>query len=261
LPATPRPDLAKSKKNTGKTQESRRMHSSMQRYFLAKHAFVCAVGTDVIVLDLKRDKYFAFERDFWEPIVRCIGGWPEEAVPCDDTAPDSTALAQLMANGLLTDNGQEGKDATPAAVAMASSSLIEDFQIQPPAVRAGHVCVFVGAIVAALLRLRFQPIERVIAGVLDRRSTRSVQASDIATLRDLTEIFRRLRPLLFSSRDHCLFESLALLNFLSHYGIQPTWVFGVTAAPFSAHCWLQAGQVACNDPLDQIRRYTPIMVV
>jgi hypothetical protein len=243
------------------------MQSSMQRYFLAKHAFVCAIGTDVIVLDLKRDKYFAFERDFWEPIVRCIGGWPgQEAIP-RDTVPDGTALAQLMKNGLLTDNCQEGKDATPAAVAMASVSLIEDFHIQQPAVRAGHVFVFVGAIVAALLRLRFQSIERVIARILDRRSTRSAQAedpaqtSDTVEIRDLTEIFRRLRPLLFSSRDHCLFESLALLNFLSHYDIQPTWVFGVTAAPFSAHCWLQSGQVACNDPLDQIRRYTPIMVV
>jgi len=238
------------------------MQSLMQRYFLAKHAFVCAVGTDVIVLDLKRDKYFAFERDFWEPIVRCIGGWPDqEGAHSDDTAPDGNALAHLMESGLLTDNGQEGKDATPAAVAMASSSLIEDFRIQPPAVRAGHVFVFVGAILAAMLRLRFQPIERVVARISDRRSPQQAQQADIATIRDLTEIFRRLRPLLFSSRDHCLFESLALLNFLSHYGIQPTWVFGVTAAPFSAHCWLQSGQVACNDPLDQIRRYTPIMVV
>jgi len=238
------------------------MQASMQRYFLAKHAFVCAVGTDVIVLDLKRDKYFAFERDFWEPIVRCIGGWPgQEAISRGAAAPDSTALAQLMENGLLTDNGEEGKDATPAAVAMASSSLIEDFQIQQPAVRAGHVFVFVGAIVAALLRLRFQPIERVVARILHQRSTRPARTSDVTAIRDLTEIFRRLRPLLFSSRNHCLFESLALLNFLSHYDIQPTWVFGVTAAPFSAHCWLQSGQVACNDPLDQIRRYTPIMVV
>jgi len=236
----------------------------MQRYFLAKHAFVCAVGPDVIVLDLKRDKYLAFERQFWEPIVRRIGGWPMSESPGSrlDRAPDEKVLMQLKRSGLLTENVDEGKDATPATIARPSASVIEDFRAQPPDIRAGHVLVFAKAIVAALIRLRLQPIERVVGRILSQRSMSSrTESPDLAAIRDLTEIFRRLRPLLFSSRDHCLFESLALLNFLSHYGTYPTWVFGVTTSPFSAHCWLQSGDLACNDSLDHLRRYTPIMVV
>ena len=240
----------------------------MQHYFLAKHAFACAIGADVIVLDLKRDKYLAFERDFWEPIVRRIGGWPlqDATVRNAAAAPNAAALSALMANGLLTEDSDAGKDATPASIVTASVSLIEDFRVQPPRIRMSHVFVFVGAIVAASIRLRLQPIEKIVQRVRAKTeeglgSRALLSPIDLATLRDLTEVFRRLRPLLFSSRDHCLFESLALLNFLSHYRIHPSWVFGVATAPFAAHCWLQLGGFACNDSLDQVRRFTPIMVI
>jgi len=234
----------------------------MPRYFLAKHAFVCAVGADVVVLDLKHDRYVAFERDFWDPIARDIGGWPalELETSAPQPAPDADALSQLMESGLLTADDHQGKDATPAAIELPSTSLIEDFRVQPPSIRAGHVLSFIVAVCAARLRLRFQPIEKVVSTIRQSRQSHA-KASDPAAMRDLTEVFRRLRPMLLTSRSHCLLESLALLNFLSRYDIHPTWVFGVHTAPFSAHCWLQLGEIACNDPLDHIRRYTPIMVV
>ena len=236
----------------------------MQHYFLAKHAFVCAIGPDVIVLDLRHDKYLAFERRFWDPIVRGIGGWPanEATVPSPDAAPDETALAQLLESGLLTEDGRQGKDATPAAIELPSLSLLEDFRVQPPAIRVGHVLAFLGAIVTALVSLRLRRIERIVDTIRRRRqATTHAATADLSAIGALTEVFRRLRPLLFTSRNHCLFESLMLLNFLSRYGIHPTWVFGVQTAPFGAHCWLQLGAIACNDPLDRIRSYTPIMVV
>lgn len=231
-------------------------------YFLAKHAFVCAIGPDVIVLDLKQDKYLAFQRTFWEPIVRNIGGWPVADAPDPhfQATPDEDALAQLIDSGLLTADSAHGKDATPAAIDLPSLSLMEDFRIQPPTIRAGHVLNFLRALCIALLRLRFQRIETLVESIRAKRRTQPSPA-DMETLRDLTEIFRRLRPLLFTSRDHCLFESLTLLHFLGRYRIHPTWVFGVQTAPFAAHCWLQSGTIACNDPLDHIRRYTPIMLV
>ena len=255
----------------------------MPDYFLAKHAFVCAIGSDVIVLDLRHDKYLAFEREFWEPIGRSIGGWSSAErghssfstrTPCAEkmrnvpilhpptSHPDENALKQLLECGLLTQQRDDGKDATPAAIDLPSISLIEDFRIEPPRIRAGHVLAFLHAVFAAMFRLKVQSIEKVVRRTRRRRfAADHVLSEDRARLRDLTEIFRRLRPLLFSSRNHCLFESLALFNFLAHYDIYPTWVFGVTTVPFAAHCWLQLDTIACNDPLDQIRRYTPIMVV
>jgi hypothetical protein len=234
----------------------------MQHYFLAKHAFVCALGQDVIVLDLRNDKYVSFEREFWDPIARTIGGWPsdESAGSAADDEPDETALAQLLESGLLTGDAGEGKDASPAMLAPPTISMMEDFRAQRPAIRLSHVCVFLGAILTALVRLRFQSLERIVGGIRRNRQRRD-QEADFPRTRDLTEIFRRLRPMLFTSRNHCLFESLALLHFLSHYRIHPTWVFGVQTTPFIAHCWLQQGSCACNDTLDHVHRYTPIMLV
>ena len=233
-----------------------------RNYFLAKYAFVCALGPDIIVLDLRNDKYISFEREFWDPIARSIGGWPtdESGSSSSHDEPDETALAQLLESGLLTEDSREGKDASPATLEPPSISLVEDFRAQRPSIRLSHALVFLGAILTALVRLRFQPLENIVNRIRRNRQGLGHDA-DISRTRDLTEIFRRLRPVLFTSRNHCLFESLALVHFLSHYRIYPTWVFGVQTTPFIAHCWLQQGAVACNDTLDHVRRYTPIMVV
>ena len=59
----------------------------------------------------------------------------------------------------------------------------------------------------------------------------------------------------------CLFDSLALINFLSHYRLRARLVFGVHLAPFDAHCWVQVEDIVLDDALDNVRDYnTPIMV-
>ena len=233
------------------------------RYFLADHAFVCGIGPDIIILDLRRHRYLRFEREFWEPIARHIGGWPEStASRIKGQAPDNTVLTQLLENDILTVDGCRGKNATPAAMELPSTALIEDFSIESPHIRLGHVCAFLGAVVAASIECRFRSVEKIVARARrDRRRSGQHQTQDVVALRELTEIFRRLRPFFLASSRHSLFESLALLQFLSRYRIHPTWVFGVRSAPFQTHCWLQLGRIACNDPLDRIRRYTPIMRV
>jgi hypothetical protein len=70
-----------------------------------------------------------------------------------------------------------------------------------------------------------------------------------------------LRIFLFSHRDRCLHDSLALLEFLARYDIFPDWAFGVRARPFVAHCWVQHGDIVFNDTVEHVAGYTPIMVV
>jgi hypothetical protein len=63
-------------------------------------------------------------------------------------------------------------------------------------------------------------------------------------------------------RKHvCLYDSLALVEFLAHYRLFPQWVFGVMAEPFAAHCWVQQDDRVLNDSVDYVRGFTPIMVV
>jgi hypothetical protein len=70
-----------------------------------------------------------------------------------------------------------------------------------------------------------------------------------------------MRAFLFSTRDECLHDSLAVLEFLARHQLFPSWVFGVRARPFAAHCWVQHDGFVCNDTVEHVSGYVPIMVV
>ena len=125
------------------------------------------------------------------------------------------------------------------------------------------VLTFVFASIFANLALRFWRFERVIRRVARRKATHPFASDplDIARVRQLVDTFGRLRVFLFSHREKCLHDSLALLEFLARYGIFPGWVFGVRARPFVAHCWVQHEDVVFNDTVEHVAGYTPIMVV
>jgi len=129
--------------------------------------------------------------------------------------------------------------------------------------RSGNWLTFFTASAFAKLALRTWPFERVIQRVKRRKELEGPSASplDAERARKLVEAFARYRVFLFSSKDECLYDSLALLEFLARYGIYPDWVFGVQTRPFAAHCWVQHGDIVFNDTVEHVSGYTPIMVV
>jgi len=80
-------------------------------------------------------------------------------------------------------------------------------------------------------------------------------------MRDGTAAYERLRPFVFTARDRCLYDSLALLGFLAKERHFPRWVVGVKTSPFGAHSWLQSGGTVVNDHHEYVRRFRPILVV
>jgi hypothetical protein len=115
----------------------------------------------------------------------------------------------------------------------------------------------------AKFALRTWPFERVIQRVRRRKHLMASKAGlfDIERARTLVEAFARYRVFLFSSKNECLHDSLALIEFLARYGIYPDWVFGVQTRPFAAHCWVQQADVVFNDTVEHVSGYTTIMVV
>ncbi len=67
--------------------------------------------------------------------------------------------------------------------------------------------------------------------------------------------------LLRSTKDRCLPRSIALALHLSRRGCRPFVVLGVKFAPFAAHCWTQLGDEIVNDEVEEVLRYTPILVL
>lgn len=73
-------------------------------------------------------------------------------------------------------------------------------------------------------------------------------------------IFRRAR-LYIPIEPRCLPDSLALIRFLARRQRYGSIIFGVTYEPFSAHCWVQTGNLILNDTLGNATSHTPIRVV
>lgn len=59
----------------------------------------------------------------------------------------------------------------------------------------------------------------------------------------------------------CLLDSLSLSMFLSRRHLHARIVLGVTGEPFSAHCWVQAGDIVLNDTVGNAMAYTVIKVI
>ena len=250
----------------------------MERYALAEHVFVCVDDGQVVLLDVRQDRYWALEAARTAGLGTLVAGWPVARAQCDTGARGDepnpcelgAVLELLCGRGLLTEPNASGKDATP----VRAHTPVTDFGNQLWATKvvgssrtvtgvAGSGWTFLLAAVRARIALRLWPFERIIGRVRRRKLARAgrTQALDAELTRDLVAAFVRRRVFLFSSRNECLHDSLALLEFLARYGLYPDWVFGVQTRPFAAHCWVQQDGVVLNDSLEHVIGYTPIMVV
>lgn len=58
--------------------------------------------------------------------------------------------------------------------------------------------------------------------------------------------------------NDCLALSSARTAYLLRQGVPARCVIGVRLNPFSAHAWVQCGDVAIAEDLDFARRYVPV---
>jgi hypothetical protein len=249
------------------------------RFALAPHVFACVDGSHVVLLDLKHDEYYALDIAVTQGLAVLVAGWPiggSQAADAIEPAKQAVAadallvVDALLLHELLVSPPRTGKRMDHPRVRPAES----DLRTGPACLMRVNICDFVqvarAALVAALL-LRCCSLERLVRRTLARKrrsatklasksAGRAASAAQHARLVDRLGRFDRLRPLFFSARDACLLESLALLEFLAGHDLHPDWVFGVRTRPFAAHCWVQYGDAVCNDVVERVCRFTPILV-
>jgi hypothetical protein len=246
----------------------------MESYFLAPHVYPCVTDDHVVLLDLRRSKYIGVSRDQMHTVAATVKGWPlappaAAAVPAEASGVRSSnaradaVFAKLLAAGMLTSDPAVGKEARPLELARAEAPLVEDDLEVQPAVSFRHIVRFLRASLLAALQMKWHGMERIIASANSRKRRKhsTNTAIDLEAARRAVGAFIRLRPLLFGAQDACLFDSLALVRYLSYYRIFPNCVIGVQTGPFAAHCWVQEGAVVFNDAPEYVRRYTPILAV
>ena len=237
---------------------------------LAEDVFFCVAQGHGVFLDLKHDAYSAIA--FPAGTVASDGAGEKD--PADEAAFAALIAAHrvvLLEAGLITLEPRQG---TPLATSLSiprPAGHIYDLKDQRafgfPGRRSIDVRAsgtdwfdFLLAAQCASRGLRTQPIAAIVHAVRRRKSALGDRLDDLDGLRRETMIFSLMRP--WHPRDYlCLFDAFALLEFLARRRLYPTWVFGVQAQPFGAHCWVQSGERLVNEGIEYANQFTPIMAV
>lgn len=236
------------------------------RYFLGPNIFFCAATRYWVFLDVTKDRYFCIRKEDLDSLSPWLHGWPRDgdvdSPPTDMPEGAGQLIEQLIARDILCKIPDRGKPVIPTNVQPPDESLASKIPRTDSASLIKHAGAFLLACGQADRRLRTQSFYTVVTHVTQRRQRAGERLSSFDWIKaaQLTTLFDSLR-LLYPRPYLCLFDSLALLEFLSRYSIFPNWVYGVIVEPFQAHCWVQQEGVVLNDTVDRVSVYTPIMTI
>ena len=229
---------------------------AMDRYFLPNHVHFGRRGDSLVFLDLRHDDYFLVNGRSGAALLALL------ANPGQGASPEvANALAELVQGGLLTTDQSNARELQPTQVELAMEALLDEQCPDDARVQLRHVVGFMISCTIAAYRLRFNRIEDIVTAVADRkRAAFGQRTDDVARARRLMAVFARLRS--FFPRDYlCLYDSLALIEFLARYDVHPSWIFGVALEPWGAHCWVQDDQFVFNEGVEEAARFTPVMAI
>lgn len=213
-----------------------------------KELWFCRFADAVIVLDVRRDRYFQM------------------------SPPQACALLQSEAGNEVLEPAAYPesalRDRFPSRASMARRHIMPrparsalEFPSTPQRLALKTIIDTGAAVSSALVRLKTATFSNALSS-LSRCKARyaSCSAPDAASELQLVEAarsFNRAR-LLIPIEPSCLLDSLALSAFLARKGLPSTLVVGVTCNPFSAHSWVQSGDLVLNDTVGGCSLYTPI---
>jgi hypothetical protein len=246
-----------------------RVITQRPKYWLSKGTHACVAGTHVVLLDLRKDRYFTIDAGRGAGLSTVIANWPlptEQRTPGEPFLEDrdeavQAVTAQMLSEGLLAREYVGASCYAPKNSAWAPKP--PELPAGVPKTRLSHLVKFARAVVLAYVELKALPIRIVIRRFHSKQGSRFRAGTPGAryTSFELACIFARIRMYVFRSRDACLFESLALAHFLRHFGLHSSLFFGVRDSPFCAHCWLVHDGTLLNDTPENVRGYTPILQV
>jgi len=239
------------------------------KYWLPRDVHACRIREGVVLLDIRRDKYFGIAGRQMRALSAVVPGWPATSPPAATEEPLTAEYCQhiaqlLVEQELLTADAQTGRNAAPVDLHFDAMpvSVGRDMYRRCP-IRLVDVAKFVTACAVAWWWLKRAGLATAVERARRQKqaSTTPPQQFDIERAAELVSVFRRLRPYFFTARNHCLFHALTLTKFLGYYGVFPTWVIGVKTTPWAAHSWVQAGHFMLDATPEDVSYYTPILAV
>jgi Transglutaminase-like superfamily len=236
----------------------------VEHYCLSSHTYACEPADGIIFLDVRHHRYFGVPSSLGITLRAFVRNWPA-AQDLDHTSDARTpeALQALVDAGLLMASDSETANIRRLPQRAEATVCCASPMAAPARIGVGNVCNVIRAVALTAVRLRTMSLERIV-NLLQARSARAVdgpQPLSEDALRAFVRVYMRVRPWLYTARNSCLLDSLALLEFLHVYKIYPLWVIGVQALPFRAHSWVQLEHLVLNDFAENVNQFSPILVV
>lgn len=236
-------------------------------YYFKRGVFACRSGDFYVFLDLSTENYLCIPRYEFDAATTSITigspvpGSPASAIPLPDNI--SALLENLADTGVLTTDPELACDHDPLSTCPAFVFEIHAFEHKrrfPRSLLAAPT--FLAASNRTHVRLRHTSLGNTVRWIAERKRRVNARGhlSPLCRVQRLVADFMTLRPT-FPRPYLCLFDSLALVDFLLLHNISTDWVFGVRAEPFAAHCWVVYNGLLVNDTPDRVAPYTPLMLV
>ena len=240
----------------------------MPAYFLLPQVYVCRSGEHVVWLDVRANAYFSCRAQDCETWCALIEGWPcghgSEAHRALQAVQSEADLLRELAT-IVTPDRHAGKSAAPLIAKHATHAFVPPSLDAAVHVPRGFLWQLTLAWMKSWWKVRIGSFESALAGTRPAESalqhSAPLEARLIEAARCLVAAFCHLKPIFFRGHEHCLLESLTLLELLRQEGIGAQLVIGVDTEPFAAHAWAQWGDQVLNDAPERIQRFVPTHLV
>jgi Transglutaminase-like superfamily len=236
-------------------------------YWMPPHTRACVTATGAVLLDLKRNRYFGLGSREARSLSTLAANWSAASTTsCGSLEPmerdDAVRLAEgLVKAGFLTSVAPIDPGPSFASIDFSATLTSVGYELSASGrLNLYHIIVFMRACIWAKRAVDSRLLYSIACEVAASKA-RVVRDFDLTRTVELVSVFRRLRPYAFAAKDQCLFHALALLKFLAHYDVHPTWVVAVRPAPWAAHSWLQVDRFVLDCNPEEISGYTPILAI
>lgn len=207
----------------------------------------CLCAGRAVFLDLERDRFFCLppDRD------AAFRSWA-----LGTEAPDVALLEPLCQTGLLILDASATPAAAPAALIGATRDLASE---------SGGTARLRDIAAAILAQHRASRLLRRLSlrAILTRPeiTPRNQHAGDAGKRAQRLAAAFAAAAVFVRTADRCLPRAIAMRDQCHRAGLRPLLVFGVRRDPFAAHCWIQLDDAVLVGDLEQVRLFTPILVV
>lgn len=213
----------------------------------------CRIDDHLIFLDIQNDRYFRLAAPLESALVTYLSG---------GNAPDHS-IRRLIEQQILIDE-PTGSDRSPPFFANIPTRSAVEETTRARRTSFSEILDTLTIVGSTQLQLKNRGLKQALCKLADLRGKQTSRPSaprhNETDALDASTAFRSAR--LYVPIDTCcLLDSIAMVKFLAKRELYANLVFGVTADPFSAHCWVQYGTTVLNDALGHVLAHTPIRVI